>query len=364
MSLALRPARVRQRRSHALLRTLPLPFMSEPAAAESPLSAKKSSQPAAPEKNSRPSLPQVSQPQDIFKPATSSTSATSTPELEPSPATGQTSELAPAALAQQALVAQLAREVQRIEVAGRVLPGQLGRSSRLFSSGCSEIDRCLPNGGYDSGTVVEYLQGCSGSGATTLALSVAREALRVATDRFCVLVDWRQQFYPPAAAALGIDLKRLVIVRPGSLAERLWAIDQALRSPAIVAVIAEVEHMDDRSARRLQLAAERGGGLGLLVRGVSSQQHPSWAEVQWRVRPLTANRSAHRQLELELVRARGGRPGARVRVQINASHGHLEPATAATAVLARTLAQPRPTTRPHPAAGMGTATGTYGRTYP
>lgn len=169
-----------------------------------------------------------------------------------------------ASQAQQALIAQLSREVKRIEVAGRVQPDQLGRRSAVFSTGSTTIDGCLPYGGYESGTIIEYLQHSAGSGATTLALSAAREAL-TATDRFCVIVDWRQQFYPPAAAALGLDLKRIVIVRPTTLADRLWAIDQALRSPAIVAVIVEIEQLDDRAARRLQLAAESGGSLGLLI---------------------------------------------------------------------------------------------------
>lgn len=261
-----------------------------------------------------------------------------------------------ARLAQQALVKQLAREVQRIETSGT--PSMGLATSSAFSTGCQALDRCLPGGGYDSGTVVEYLQAAIASGATSLALTAAREAM-AKTDRFCLVVDWREQFYPPAAAALGIDLKRVVIVRPQTLAERLWAIDQALRSPAIVAVIAEVEHMDDRAARRLQLAAERGGGLGLLVRGAAARHHPSWAAVQWLVRPLpqSACRSSggqssdgqladerwpHRQLEIELMRARGVPTGVKMRVQINAIHGRIESATSALAnsALANTLRTP------------------------
>ncbi len=261
-----------------------------------------------------------------------------------------------AALAQRALVAQLSREVKRIEVAGRVQPDQLGRRSAVFSSGCTTIDGCLPCGGYESGTIIEYLQNSAGSGATTLALSAAREALAV-TDRFCVVVDWRQQFYPPAAAALGLDLKRLVIVRPTTLADRLWAIDQALRSPAIVAVIAEIEQLDDRAARRLQLAAEAGGSIGFLLRNIYQRHQPSWAEIQWFVRPMrlsTSNQTtpavtvplAHRRLQLELLRVRGGQSGSHINIQINATNGRLEPTTTAAAALARTLARSDQVARP------------------
>lgn len=278
------------------------------------------------------------------------TTSTNSSNSNSSNSLAQVTPAAQALQAQRALVAQLSREVKRIEVAGRVQPDQLGRRSAVFSSGSASIDSCLPYKGYESGTIIEYLQNSAGSGATTLALSAAREALAV-TDRFCVVVDWRRQFYPPAAAALGLDLKRIVIVRPTTLADRLWAIDQALRCPSIVAVIAEIEQLDDHAARRLQLAAESGGGLGFLVRS-SQRQQPSWAEVQWLVRPLVRAASPtpaapipaaiaplpHRQLQLELLRVRGGQSGSRVHIQINATNGRLEP-TAAAAALARTLSR-------------------------
>lgn len=352
-SLAGSKSPARTGRAHERLRTLPLPFLleAEPPESEAPESEPPASQaaplPVSPEPViHRLPTEQAKTPLAKTEQANAQQARAGEPESQLAQAQHTAAAHAPPAdSAQQALVAQLAREVRRIEVAGRPSAANIGGQSRaVFSTGCQVMDGCLPSGGYDSGTVVEYLQTSGASGATSLALTAAREAL-AATERFCVLVDWREQFYPPAAAALGIDLKRMVIVRPRTLAERLWAIDQALRSPAIVAVIAEVEHLDDRAARRLQLAAECGGGIGLLVRSQAARQHPSWAEVQWLVRPLP-ERSAHRQLELQLMRVRGGHAGANLRVQINATHGRVEAAPAAAAVLARTLAQPRPQRSP------------------
>ncbi len=245
--------------------------------------------------------------------------------------------------ARQALVAQLSREVRHIETERRMgasdIPDAQAQRQALFSTGCAEADHCLPHGGYDAGTIVEYLQSSTQCGAISLALIAAREALH-STDRACLFVDWQQQFYPPAASALGIDLKRLIIVRPQTLAERLWAIDQALRSSAIVAVIAEIEHIDDRSARRLQLAAERGGGVGLLVRGEAARHQPSWAEIQWLVQATPAQKiTAHRQLALELMRVRGGRPGAQLKLQIHATHARLEASTLESASPSKSPAQ-------------------------
>lgn len=331
---ALRPGQHVSLSPVARLCTLPLPFDG-----------------IAPLETSKPPLDGTSEVNQASSPANAaSSSRPSITSKLPTQASQAQASQAQALQVQQALVAQLSREVKRIEVAGRVQPDQLGRRSAVFSTGSTTIDACLPYGGYESGTIIEYLQSTAGSGATTLALSAAREALAV-TDRFCVVVDWRQQFYPPAAAALGLDLKRIVIVRPATLADRLWAIDQALRSPAIVAVIAEVEQLDDRAARRLQLAAESGGSLGLLVRR-QQRHHPSWAEVQWLVQPLRSTipspsnlaRSPaaplpHRQLQLELLRVRNGQSGSRVNIQVNATNGRIEPATAAAAALARTLSR-------------------------
>src|SRR5205085_6193640 len=83
------------------------------------------------------------------------------------------------------------------------------------------------------------------------------------------------------------DLDNLLVVRPREKADELWALDQALRCPAVAAVWGPVGELDDRALRRLQLAAEEGRGLGLLLREASVCGRPSWADVRLLVRPLT-----------------------------------------------------------------------------
>src|SRR5688572_32232769 len=110
--------------------------------------------------------------------------------------------LAPAA-ARQALVAALQRQVQRLE--GLRPPAD----ERLVSTGSPPLDQLLPGGGLRRGSLVEYLSPGAGSGAGTLALAAAREACRDEegqSHRAFVIVDQSRTFYPPAAAAWGIDL--------------------------------------------------------------------------------------------------------------------------------------------------------------
>lgn len=235
----------------------------------------------------------------------------------------------------QATLKRLTQEVWQLETAGG-LPGD----KASISTGCQAMDASLPAGGYVPGSVIEYLRATSGCGASYLALTAAAAALDASPGKYLVMVDTHQQFYPPAFQSHGIDLQRVIWVRPPTGSDAVWATDQALRTPAVAVVVADMERLDERDARRLQLAAQRGGNLGLLLRGLSARRTPSWAEVQWVVRSLLPSKvalplnavparasvtplPAMRRLEVVLARLRGGRAGARMWLDIDARQGQL-----------------------------------------
>ena len=125
--------------------------------------------------------------------------------------------------------------------------------------------------------------GHGGGGATLLAVLAAREAAR--DGGVIVVIDRDQQFYPPAAAAWGIPLARTILLRPTNSRDADWALDQTLRTPGVAAVLDWPRKLDPRAQRRLQLAAETCGVVGLLVRNAAAAQEPSWAQVPRRRRP-------------------------------------------------------------------------------
>ena len=97
----------------------------------------------------------------------------------------------------------------------------------LVSSGAKALDQLLPGGGFHRGTLVEWLAAGEGCGAASLALLAAREACRDAGA--LVVLDRTGEFYPPAAAGLGIEPQGLMVVRAANEADHAWALDQALR---------------------------------------------------------------------------------------------------------------------------------------
>ena len=81
-------------------------------------------------------------------------------------------------------------------------------------------------------------------------------------------VDPFRLFIPRGFAALGLDPHRLVMARTDSETAALGAAETGLREPGLAAVVVETAGgLRSVHGRRLQLAAESGGGLGFVVPG-------------------------------------------------------------------------------------------------
>jgi hypothetical protein len=207
--------------------------------------------------------------------------------------------------------------------------------SQVVSSGCSDLDSLLPRGGFRADGLVEWLSGQVGCGTGLWALHVASLALAMQdsrsgqTTQAIVVIDQDRTFYPPAAAGIGLDLQRLVIVQPRSSSDTIWAVDQALRCPAIAAVWANLPRLDPRDFRRFQLAAEEGRTLGLLLRPLTARGKPSWSDVQLQVTPqvlshpsaTVTSQCEQRLLQVQLLRCRGGRSDGSLHIEMASSTG-------------------------------------------
>lgn len=218
------------------------------------------------------------------------------------------------------IVHALRRQLRRAE------EGCRRRDPQIVSSGCAALDHLLPRGGFQRGGLVEWLAPAAGCGAGTLAWLAARQACR--EGGALVVLDRQQTFYPPAAlwqcGALAprvtssdsrSDSATLILLRPENSDDELWAVEQSLRCPAVAAVWGPLAEIDAQAFRRLQLAAEAAGCLGLLLRPASARGQPSWSDVQLLVEPQAAQAGGWR-LQVEVVRCRGGKSGGRVLLEL------------------------------------------------
>jgi cell division inhibitor SulA/protein ImuA len=174
----------------------------------------------------------------------------------------------------------------------------------VWSTGRSALDARLPGGGWPRSSLVEVLLDEPGLGEVQLFLPALVHSQRVEGETpWLVWIAPPHEPFAPALAQHGIDLDRLWVVRPVSATEALWAAEQALASGVCAAVLLWLKGSDDRWLRRLKLAAEAGGTLGVLFRPERHRFESSPAAL--RVLLTRGTEGPH----LEILKVQGGRPG-------------------------------------------------------
>ena len=225
---------------------------------------------------------------------------------------------------------------------------QFGRHAEQgLPSGFAALDAQLPGGGWPRRALTELLLPYPGVGEIRLLSHCLRATQR--SGRPVMLFD------PPAAlsgwalAQLGLDVEQLLIVvtrveatriaaretyevrsaaREGDearIAARLWALEQALKSGHVGAVLAWLPpRLRTERLRRLQLAAHAHDGVAFVLREMAAAQRPSAAPLRLALRPGGADVLALRvlkrrgppleaplQIELSPVLCRSARQRAR-----------------------------------------------------
>ena len=265
----------------------------------------------------------------------------------------------------QNIAATLRRTIRGIEEAGA--PDDKAR----LSLGVSRIDRALPGGGLRLGCIHEVAgdEAATGFCAALLARAVAngrrRGGGRAAStgaraagtgeragrtgeraagtgaragrgglrsgDRQGALL-WLAQgddLYAPGLVRFGIEAGQLLVVsRLRRRDDMLWAMEEALRCRAVRGVVAEAGEVGLAAGRRLMLAAEGTGVLGLVLsrrdggrrggKGVRGGAEVRAAVSRWRVTaapggpPIPDGRQPPEtdgtRWRVELLHCRGGRP--------------------------------------------------------
>jgi protein ImuA len=147
------------------------------------------------------------------------------------------------------------------------------------------LDRMLPNGGWPQRTLIELLAPC-GVGEMRLLMPVLAPLTRIRSP--VALIEPPHIPNPRALMSHGAMLEQWLVVRACDRAHRLWAIEQALKSGAVAAVVAwlpeaNVHLTSFQMLRRLQLAAQcmnRGPGLVFLLRSPAARNAASPAPLR------------------------------------------------------------------------------------
>lgn len=212
-------------------------------------------------------------------------------------------------------LAALQAKIAALETSGRPDVGCL-------PFGTPEIDQALPGGGLPLGRWHEVTGG--GMEAETSAAPAAFTALvasPLARRGEAVWIMRRDDLWAPGLAGLGFPADRLICVCAKDDADVLSVMEDALATVGVACVIAEVEDVDLTAGRRLQLACERVGTTGFVLRrrpyggGARREAAGSAAATRWRIAsapsdPMEDLYLGAPRFQVMLERCRGGRTGA------------------------------------------------------
>ena len=198
----------------------------------------------------------------------------------------------------------------------RRLEGAAARRRLVLPFGLKAIDRHLPEGGLALGALHEVAGG--GHGAINGAAAALFTAGVAARTRGKVL--WcitRPDLFAPALAQAGLPPDRVIYVEAGDDRSVLICFEEGLRHGGLGAVVAEVARLSMTASRRLQLAAEGSGTIGIAIRRwrrpteVADFGQPTASVTRWRITVLPATSLpvpgvGRPRWQLELIRCRAG----------------------------------------------------------
>jgi protein ImuA len=214
-------------------------------------------------------------------------------------------------------LAALRAEVQKIERAGSA------GASAFMPLGLEAVDARIAGGGLAVAALHEAAGAspdlADDAAATLFLAALAGLKSRDGDTRATVL--WalgRRDLFAPGLALAGLTPDRLIYAECRGDEEVLAVMEEGLRHGGLAAVVGEVGRCAMAPARRLQLAAEEGGTMALMLRrwkkaGRDPLGEPSPAVTRWRIAcapsaPLPTQGVGRACWNVELARQRGGEP--------------------------------------------------------
>ena len=181
---------------------------------------------------------------------------------------------------------------------------QLGRTgSDAVATGFARLDAELPGGGWPRRALAELLLPHAGVGEIRLLAPALVAAQRA--GRLVMFFDPPAALAAAALAGLGLDVEELLIVEararvvPGS--DSLWALEQALKSGHVGAVVAWLPpRLRVDRLRRLQLAAHHHDGAAFVMREAAVAGRPTASPLRLGLQAGGADR-----LQVRVLKRRG-----------------------------------------------------------
>jgi protein ImuA len=178
------------------------------------------------------------------------------------------------------------------------------------------VDERLPGGGLAYGALHEIAGGGAGTvhGAAAALFAAGIAARGKGKVLWCLT---RPDLFAPALSQAGLHPDRVIYCEADREEDVLASMEEGLSFGGLAAVVGELVRLPMTASRRLQLAAEKTGTLGLVVRRwrrqteASDYGQPTASTTRWRIsvlpsEPLLVSGVGRARWLAELMRVKAG----------------------------------------------------------
>lgn len=166
------------------------------------------------------------------------------------------------------------------------------------ATGFAALDQHLPGGGWPQHALTEIL--IEDIAYSPLWLLMPALGKIMSSRPWQIWIAPPAIPYPPGLSQHGLDLSKILLINTSDPTDILWSTEQALRSLACSAVLCWPGRLHQSATRRLQLAAEYGGGLGICFQNERALNTHSMAALKLHCRNTDDG------LCIDLIKCRGG----------------------------------------------------------
>lgn len=187
-----------------------------------------------------------------------------------------------------------------------------GQADRI---GLGPVESAFPNGVFPFGSIHEFISYTPEQTAASSGFMAGLLASLI-NGGACLWISRSLTLFPPSLKFFGIEPHQVLFVYLRQEKEVLWAMEEALKCEGLSAVVCELQEVDFIQSRRLQLAVEKSGVTGLVLRNNPRYRGATACAARWHIKPIPSLLEeglpgvGFPRWNVELLKVRNGSPGS------------------------------------------------------
>ncbi|MEP7375156.1 MAG: Error-prone repair protein ImuA [Chitinophagaceae bacterium] len=178
------------------------------------------------------------------------------------------------------------------------------------------IMEAFPNAVFPLGAVHEFVCTSAEDAAASGGFIAGILSALMQDGGACLWISSSRTIFPPALQTFGIEPDKIIFIDLQKEKEILWTMEEALKCDGLAAVVGEIQELSFMVSRRLQLAVEKSGVTGFILRRNPRHLNTTACVSRWKISSIPSLLADDMPgvgfpgWNIELLKIRNGKPGS------------------------------------------------------